>query len=59
MLLDVSERVIEVLRARYAEDARVRCRAADCRDCRADVADGSATCVIDKGTLDALNGERR
>ena len=57
VLLDVSERVIEVLRARYAEDARVRCRAADCRDCRADVADGSATCVIDKGTLDALNGD--
>jgi hypothetical protein len=57
VLLDVSVRVIEALRVRYASDARVRCRAADCRDCRAHVADGSAACVIDKGTLDALNGE--
>jgi len=58
VLLDVSERVIETLRARHAADGRVRCRAADCRDCRAEVADGSAACVVDKGTLDALNGER-
>lgn len=57
VLLDVSEWVIEVLWVWYVEDARVRCRAVDCRDCRVDVVDGSVMCVIDKGMLDVFNGD--
>lgn len=55
MLVDAVASLIEVLRQRYAEDTRIECAVADCRRLGdLDLADGAASIVLDKGTLDAL-----
>ena len=57
-LADVSATLTAKLAKDFAADARVRVETTDARDMSAVVAAGAASVVIDKGTLDALNGER-
>ena len=55
-LTDVSTEIIDIMRDRFAGDARVRVEEADCRQMTF-LSDGAADVVVDKGTLDALSGE--
>jgi ubiquinone/menaquinone biosynthesis C-methylase UbiE len=56
VLTDVSTEIIDIMRDRFAGDARVRVEEADCRQMTF-LSDGAADVVVDKGTLDALSGE--
>ena len=57
VLADVSPTIVAKLGKDFAGDARVRCETCDARSMSGIVRDGEASMVIDKGTLDALNGE--
>lgn len=57
VLADVSEVLVKKLEEDHGGDERVKCVCVDCRDMSGVVGDGEAAVVIDKGTLDALNGE--
>ena len=57
VLADVSAVLVEKLKEDHGGDERVKCVCVDCRDMSGVVRDGEAAVVIDKGTLDALNGE--
>jgi hypothetical protein len=57
VLADVSAVLVKKLEEDHGGDERVRCVCVDCRDMSGVVGDGEAAVVIDKGTLDALNGE--
>ena len=56
VLTDVSTEIIDIMRERFAGDARVRVKVADCRQMTF-LPDGAADVVVDKGTLDALSGD--
>jgi ubiquinone/menaquinone biosynthesis C-methylase UbiE len=56
VLTDVSTEIIDIMRERFAGDARVRVEVADCRQMTF-LPDGAADVVVDKGTLDALSGD--
>jgi SAM-dependent methyltransferase len=57
VLADVSPTIVAKLGKDFAGDARVRCETCDARAMSGIVGDGEASMVIDKGTIDALNGE--
>jgi len=57
VLVDCAPAMIDALRGQYAGDGRVRCVTGDARNLREVFEDASTAVAIDKGTLDALNGD--
>ena len=55
LLLDASTTCVAQLRAAHADDPRIACVVGDCRSLP--YPDESCHCVLDKGTLDALDAE--